>query len=389
MTDSFSFLIIGMLAMHLAAATLLGGFWLRNQSTVGLSAITLSPIASFVGLVLAFGFGEATSFLQVSGIYVFLVLGHAAAWVGLADFWHQKTKRQMLLVVLLGIATVFAILFYQAGGGVPVGRTALVSIFFAISSFSVVLVIFRAKGFRIDIYESAIRESRLGSYFVMGLFILHGLANLYRIFSWPELGFDTLFSAADETTWVTPFTVLEALMFTPLYVTGVIMMVAERLQTELRVEQMLEPVTRSLNRRAFLTVAKVVLARARRNADAVSILLIEVANIKDIRDSVGRTGCDKVLKQLSSAVVAGRREQDIFSRFSNDEFLLILPGTPEEGATLLEDRVKGEILGRAYHQKGKDVTVSVKLASYTARGDDLEAEGMIDAVAKTLAQNTQ
>ena len=388
MTDGFSFLIIGMLAMHLAAAILLGGFWLRNQSTVGLSAITLSPIASFVGLVLAFGFGEATSFLQVLGIYVFLVLGHAAAWVGLADFWHQKTKRQMLLVVVLGIATVFAILFYQAGGGVPVGRTALVSIFFAISSFSVVLVIFRAKGFRIDIYESAIRESRLGSYFVMGLFILHGLANLYRIFSWPELGLDTLFSG-DEVTWFTPLTVLEALMFTPLYVTGVIMMVAERLQTELRVEQMLEPVTRSLNRRAFLTVAKVVLARARRNADAVSILLIEVANIKDIRDAVGRTGCDKVLKQLSTAVVAGRREQDIFSRFSNDEFLLILPGTPEEGATLLEDRVKGEILGRSYHQKGKDVTVRVKLASYTARGDDLEAEGMIDAVAKTLAQNSQ
>lgn len=384
MTDGFSFLIFGTLAMHLASAVMLGGFWLRNQSTVGLAAITLSPFASFIGLTLALGFGEASSFAQIFAIYVFLVLGHAAAWVGLADFWHQKTKRLMLLVVVLSVATVFAVLFYQAGGGVPVGRTALVSIFFTISSFSIALVIFRAKGFRIDIYESAIRESRVGSYFVMGMFVLHGLANLYRVFSWPALGLDTAFSA-DEATWVTPLTIVEALMFTPLFVIGVIMMVAERLQTELRVEQMLEPVTRSLNRRAFLTVAKVVLARARRNADAVSILLIEVGNIKEIRDAVGRTGCDKILKQLSTAVVAGRREQDIFSRFSNDEFLLILPGTPEDGATLLEDRVKGEILGRSYHQKGKDVTVRVKLASYTARGDDLEAEGMIDAVAKNLA----
>lgn len=387
MNDGLSLLILSMLGIHLASALLLAGFWFRNQATIGLAAITLSPLASFIGLVFAFGLGEASNFFHVMAIYVFLVLGHASAWVGLADFWHQKTKRQMALVSALGAMTVFFILFYQAGGGVPVGRTAIVSIFFALSSFGVVLVIFKAKGFRIDIYESAIRESRLGSYFVLALFTLHGLANLYRVLSWPALGLDTAFSA-DEAQWVTPLTLIEALMFTPLYVIGVIMMVAERLQAELRVEQMLEPVTRSLNRRAFLTVAKVVLARARRNADAVSILLIEVTNIKEIRDAVGRTGCDKILKQLATAVVAGRREQDIFSRFSNDEFLLILPGTPEEGALLLEDRVKGEILGRSYHQKGRDVTVRVKLSSHTARGDDLEAEGMIDAVAKKLQVQT-
>lgn len=384
MSEDFSFLITATLVMHLVSAALLAGFWARNRASLGLATITLSPAASFFGLMLALGFGEATNLLHVFAIYIFLALGHAAAWLGLAQFWHQKTKRLTLLVVLLAAVTVLGVVFYQAGGGVPIGRTAIVSIFFAISSFAIALHIYQAKGFRIDIYESAIRESRVGSYFVMGLFVLHGLLNLYRIFSWPELSVQTFFSA-DDTVWVTPLTVVEALMFTPMFVIGIIMMVAERLQTELRVEQMLEPVTRSLNRRAFLTVAKVVLARARRNADAVSILLVEVANIKDIRDAVGRTGCDKILKQVATAIVAGRREQDIFSRFSNDEFLLILPGTPEEGATLLEERVKGEILGRSYHQRGRDVNVRVTIASHTARGDDLEAEGMIDAVAKKLA----
>lgn len=384
MPQDISILVVATLIMHFVSAVLLAVFWKKNPASRGLATITVSPLASFIGLTLAFGFGEATGFLHILAIYIFLVLGHASAWLGLADFWHRKTRRLTALVGFLGIATVFGILFYQTGGGTPIGRTALVSVFFTISSFAVAALIFQAKGFRIDIYESAIRESRVGSYFVMVLFIAHGAFNLYRVLSWPELGMPAVFSVG-TSQWVTPFTVFEALMFTPMFVIGIIMMVAERLQTELRVEQMLEPVTRSLNRRAFLTVCKAVLARARRNADAVSILLVEIGNIRDIREAVGRTGCDRILKQVSTAIVAGRREQDIFSRFSNDEFLLILPGTPEEGAAQVRERVQSEIAGRSYHQRGKDVTVRFKLECYTARGEDLEAEGMIDAVAKKLA----
>ncbi len=384
MPQDFSMLIAATLVMHMVSVALLAGFWLKNTDSVGLSTITFSPIASFIGLVLAFGFGEATQLVHIFAIYVFLVLGHAAAWIGLADFWHRKSKRQSAVVVLLSVVTVIGIVLYQSGGGTPTGRTALVSAFFAVSSFSIMIVIYKAKGFSIDIYESAIRESRVGSYFVMALFFVHGLMNLYRVLSWPELGVPTVFAVADDA-WVTPYTVFEALMFTPIYVIGIIMMVAERLQTELRVEQMLEPVTRSLNRRAFLTVSKVVLARARRNADAVSILMVEVLNIRDIRDAVGRTGCDKILKQVSTAIVTGRREQDIFSRFSNDEFLLILPGTPEEGAVQVQERVEAEIQGRSYAWRGSDVSLDVKLEFYTARGEDLEVDGMIDSVFKKMA----
>ncbi len=383
MSEDIYILVNAMLLMHTLSTALLLGFWSRNRSTVGLSMIGLSVVVSGIGLVLAFVFGIAEGFLHVTGIFAFLILGHATAWLGLVDFWHKKTRKLTAAVGVLGSATLVSIMFYYLGGGTPAGRTAILSMFFAVSSFAIVGTIYRAKGFRIDIYESAFKESRVGSYFVMGLFFFHGLFNVCRVFSWPELGLDTLFSDADA--YVDTLTVLEALMFTPIFVIGVIMMVAERLQTELRIEQMLEPVTRSLNRRAFVTVSKVVLARARRNADAVSILMVDVSNFKEIRDIAGRSGCDKILRQVATAIVAGRREQDIFSRFSNDEFLLILPGTPEEGADLVLERVEAEIVGRSYDQKGKAISVKARLQHYTARGEDLEAEGMIDAVAKKLA----
>lgn len=384
MPQDFSFLIASTLIMHLVSTGLLAGFWWKNRASPGLATITLSPAATGIGLILAFGFGAAQALYHVAAIYVFLIVGHATAWIGLAGFWHQKTKRLTAAVSLLSVMTFGGVLAYQSNGGVPTGRTALVSAFFAVSSFAIAWSIFRAKGFRIDIYENAFRESRVGSNTVVVLFLVHGIFNLYRALSWPDLGTPNLFASADAV-WVNQYTIFEALMFTPIFVIGVIMMVAERLQTELRVEQMLEPVTRSLNRRAFITVCKVVLARARRNADAVSILLVEVGNFREIRDAAGRTGCDKIFKQVSTAIVAGRREQDIFGRFSNDEFLLILPGTPEEGAQQVLDRVEAEINRRSFHQKGKDITVRAKLAFFTARGEDLEAEGMIDAVAQKLA----
>ena len=383
MTEELSYLIVGTLTLHLLFALLLGVFWLKNRSAHGLTAITLAAIASFVGFFTAIRFGEATSLIHVFVVYLFLLLGHGAAWIGLADFWHRKSKRLTASAILAGTVTLIGVLYYTSGGGGAVGRQAMASVFFALSSFAAAYHVFKAKAFRIDIYESAIRETRVGSYFIIILFVLHGTANLYRVFSWPEFGIDTVF-AATETGWLAPVTVIEALIFTPLYVVGVILMVVERLQTELRVEQMLEPVTRSLNRRAFLMVAKVVLARARRNADAVSILIIEIGNIVEIREVLGRTGCDKILKQVSTAIVVGRREQDVFCRFSGDEFLLMLPGTPEEGAALVQQRVIAEISERTYQQKGKEVEVQVKIEGYTARGDDLEAEGMIDAVAQKL-----
>ena len=383
MPEDIFVLINTMLVMHWLSTAMLLGFWWRNQASVGLSMIGAGMVIGGSGLVLAFVFGIADSFFHVFSVFAFLILSHATVWIGLSDFWHKKTRRLSAAVGVLAVATLVAIMIYHLRGGAAAGRTALASMFFAVTSFSIVWTIYRAKGFRIDIYESAFRESRVGSYFVMGLFLAHGLFNLYRVFSWPEFGFDTLFSAGGA--YVDTLSVLEALVFTPIFVIGVIMMVAERLQTELRVEQMLEPVTRSLNRRAFLTVCKVVLARARRNADAVSILMVDVGNFKEIRDIAGRSGCDKILQQVATAIVAGRREQDIFSRFSNDEFLLILPGTPEAGADLVLRRVEAEIVGRSYDQKGKQISVSAKLKHYTARGEDLEAEGMIDAVAKKLA----
>ncbi len=383
MSEDIFILINTMLLMHILSTVLLLGFWSRNRSSVGLLTIGTAVVLTGLGMILAFVFGKAESFLHIIGVFAFLIAGHAAAWIGLADFWHKKTRRLTASIALLATVTLVTIVIYLVRGGSPAGRIALASMFFAVSSFAVVWTIYRAKGFRIDIYESAFRESRVGSYFLMGLFLFHGLFNVCRVLSWPEFGFETIFSAGES--YVDTLTVLEALMFTPIFVIGVIMMVAERLQTELRVEQMLEPVTRSLNRRAFLTVCKVVLARARRNADAVSILMVDIGNFKEIRDIAGRSGCDKILRQVATAIVAGRREQDIFSRFSNDEFLLILPGTPEEGADLVLRRVEAEIVGRSYNQKDKEISVNATLQCYTARGEDLEADGMIDAVAKKLA----
>ncbi len=383
MTQELSYLVLGTLSLHLFFIALLVVFWWRNRATHGLTTITLGAVFLFVSLSSALYFGPANGLSHAFIVYLGLIIGNGASWIGLADFWQKKTKRLTAFALLMGAATILAVLYYTSGGGGAVGRQAIASFFFALSSFAAVYHIGKAKAFSIDIYESAIRESRLGSYFVAILLALMGLIHLYRIFSWPELGVDTIFDAR-ETGWVAPATLVSNLIFLPLYVAGAILMVVERQQTKLRVEQMLEPVTRSLNRRAFMLVAKLVLARARRNSDAVSLLMIEISNIGVIRDALGRTGCDNVLQQVANAVVVGRREQDVFCRFSNDEFLLLLPGTPEEGAAQVEERVIAEITERSYQQKGKTVQVTANVQGCTARGDDLDTEGMIDEVAKKM-----
>jgi len=100
------------------------------------------------------------------------------------------------------------------------------------------------------------------------------------------------------------------------------------------------------------------LQKARENKQELSILKIDLGNLKIINENLGYEAGDEYLKKGSSAILEAVRSSDVLvsydpetGRFGDkaDEFAVILPGANSYGAEIASERVADEVytkLGR-------------------------------------------
>jgi diguanylate cyclase (GGDEF)-like protein len=120
------------------------------------------------------------------------------------------------------------------------------------------------------------------------------------------------------------------------------------------------------NHRAFQEDLRRDLARASRHAEALSLAIIDVDDLKVVNDSSGHQRGDEVLVLLAS-LLKGLRADDRAFRIGGDEFAVILAKTNE-----IDAREAMERLRRHAERKLGGVTVSIGVA--TAMGDDIDSE---------------
>ncbi len=86
------------------------------------------------------------------------------------------------------------------------------------------------------------------------------------------------------------------------------------------------------NRHYFNDVIRRELARSRRHATALSVLLIDVDRFKEINDVRGHQVGDEVLQFVANYLTACLRESDLVFRWGGDEFLILLSHSDEASA---------------------------------------------------------
>jgi two-component system, cell cycle response regulator len=84
--------------------------------------------------------------------------------------------------------------------------------------------------------------------------------------------------------------------------------------------------TRVWNRGEILSFLHREMARARRKATPVGLILVDVDHFKSINDRFGHQIGDSVLQELARRFSQNLREYDGVGRYGGEEFLLIVPG---------------------------------------------------------------
>lgn len=119
-----------------------------------------------------------------------------------------------------------------------------------------------------------------------------------------------------------------------------------------------DPLTGLFNRRYFFTVSPHWFARARRNGEPVSLLIIDVDNFKQINDRLGHNEGDRVLQTVARAIQETCRGSDIAVRWGGEEFAVLLPETDAVGAERAATRISTTVRERC------GVTISFGTATF-------------------------
>ncbi len=126
------------------------------------------------------------------------------------------------------------------------------------------------------------------------------------------------------------------------------------------------------NRRCFDDTLHAEWARALRQQQPLSLLMVDVDNFKAYNDAYGHPGGDECLRRIAAAVASEMRINDLVARYGGEEFAVILPNQSLKGAAIVAERIRLRVEqlkvpnGRGQNQY---VTVSIGAAMAIASND--------------------
>jgi diguanylate cyclase len=134
--------------------------------------------------------------------------------------------------------------------------------------------------------------------------------------------------------------------------------VRDRLGT-LESEVVKDPLTGLLNRRGFDRALEQLHADGLQLTSA-SLLMLDIDHFKRVNDTYGHLFGDQVLCAIGKVLDSLIKGRDIAARFGGEEFVVVLPETPESGAVILAEKFR-ESFSRARVRRGGSDKVIDKL----------------------------
>ena len=147
-----------------------------------------------------------------------------------------------------------------------------------------------------------------------------------------------------------------------------------------------DPLTKLMNRRAFLAQLDLEQSRSERNGYPMSLLLLDVDHFKLINDKRGHAMGDQVLAALGHLLVEQGRKVDIVGRWGGEEFVMVLSGAAEHGAKIAAERIRKAVENmEVLDDKGERVPVTISLGITCLEVNDT-AEMLLDRADRAMYQ---
>ena len=137
-----------------------------------------------------------------------------------------------------------------------------------------------------------------------------------------------------------------------------------------------DPLTGVYNRAGYEERVAEEFARRSRTGSPLSLVFVDCNKFKEINDTFGHAAGDVVLVKVAETLKARARASDVVSRYGGDEFVVLLPDTPIDGAKVFAEAACKKILGAGFNNNGEPLDVSISCGITEVTDDDTPASAL-------------
>jgi len=128
------------------------------------------------------------------------------------------------------------------------------------------------------------------------------------------------------------------------------------------------------NRRYIMDQVEREIIRAQRSKAPLSLIMVDLDELKAINDRFGHHEGDGFLKEVAGIVKVNTRASDVAARWGGDEFMLLAPGTDSRSASKIAERIRAQVERHKIQLEGNEVgiTISAGIVSYPTHASAVE-----------------
>lgn len=128
------------------------------------------------------------------------------------------------------------------------------------------------------------------------------------------------------------------------------------------------------NYRTFYEMLETEITRSKRYLHPLSLLMIDLDDMKIYNDTLGHPAGDAVLKEVAWLLRKAVRNLDVVARYGGDEFAVILIETDKEGAVAIAERLGRLVEETSFEHEEvlprQTMTISIGIATYPTDATD-------------------
>ncbi len=119
------------------------------------------------------------------------------------------------------------------------------------------------------------------------------------------------------------------------------------------------------------------LRRVRERGCGASLIFLDLDHLKGLNDRYGHGFGDAALAAVGAVLRDSLRGGDVRCRYGGDEFVVLLPETPVEGALRVAEKVRGELARRGLPGAGGAVVVAASFGVSTTLSGEEDAGALV------------
>jgi len=216
-----------------------------------------------------------------------------------------------------------------------------------------------------------------GQYFEMVGFAILILIFVFRIVG--AFATETDLSSITASNQMQTGTFLLSTIALVLICLGLVVMTKERTDAQNLDLALHDALTGLSNRRLIEETLTQHLAQTQRSGRPLTLLMIDIDYFKRVNDTFGHLSGDLALRGLANCIRGRLRAQDMAGRWGGEEFLVILPDTDAEGATVLAEQLRQTVEQTHFESTdGRPMQFTISIGLHTRPVSP--AEGVDDLV---------